>query len=98
MKSVLQRTISLIALLSTISLLIPSSTIFADGVTWTPHAIPGAPANWLSITSSSDGTKRAAVVSGGDIWTSTDSGATWTDQTDAGSRQWISITSSSDGT
>jgi photosystem II stability/assembly factor-like uncharacterized protein len=37
-------------------------------------------------------------VWGGDIYTSTDSGATWTDQTAAGSRGWASITSSSDGT
>jgi hypothetical protein len=40
----------------------------------------------------------AAVVGFGDIWTSTDSGATWTDQTAAGSHNWQSITASSDGT
>jgi photosystem II stability/assembly factor-like uncharacterized protein len=55
---------------------------------------------WWSITSSSDGTKLAAVVAGagGNIYTSTDSGATWTQQTASGSRDWRSITSSSDGT
>ncbi|MCA9301739.1 exo-alpha-sialidase, partial [Candidatus Saccharibacteria bacterium] len=54
--------------------------------------------NWYSITSSSDGTKLAAVVSGGYIYTSTNSGVTWTEATSAGSRAWSSITSSSDGT
>merc|ERR1712159_146860 len=56
---------------------------------------------WRSITSSSDGTKLAAVVSdtNGNIWTSTDSGATWTENTSTGSaKDWWSITSSSDGT
>ncbi len=62
---------------------------------WTDQSISGF---WVSITSSSDGTKLAAVINGGDIWTSTTSGATWTDQTAAGSRSWRSITSSSDGT
>jgi hypothetical protein len=57
-----------------------------------------AEANWQSITSSADGTKLAAVVSGGSIYTSTDSGATWTERTSAGSRYWQSITSSADGT
>ena len=52
---------------------------------------------WQSIASSSDGSKLAAVVSGGSIYTSSDSGATWTEQTAAGSRNWTSIASSSDG-
>ena len=38
--------------------------------------------DWNAITSSSDGTKLAATVYDGDIWTSTDSGATWTEDTD----------------
>ena len=51
---------------------------------------------WASIASSSDGTKLAAVVSGGQIYSSTDSGVTWTAQ--ESSRSWLSIASSSDGT
>ncbi len=47
---------------------------------------------------SSDGTKLVAAVFGGDIYTSTDSGATWTDRTGAGLRNWYSVSSSSDGT
>ena len=42
--------------------------------------------------------KLAAVVAGGLIYTSTDSGVTWTEQPSAGSRNWYSIASSSDGT
>ena len=54
---------------------------------------------WRGITSSSDGTKLAATVFGGNIWTSTDSGATWIEDTSVGStKHWGSITSSSDGT
>ena len=49
-------------------------------------------------TSSSDGTKLAAAEYSGSIYTSTDSGATWTERTSAGSRYWQSITSNSDGT
>ena len=52
--------------------------------------------NWISITSSSDGTKLAAVVYGGWIYTSTDSGVNWTERSALG--YWLSITSSSDGT
>ena len=51
------------------------------------------------ITSSSDGTKLAAVVYGGNIWTSTDSGETWTSRASRPDRAWwYGITSSSDGT
>jgi hypothetical protein len=56
---------------------------------------------WFSITSSADGTKLAAVVFSGDIWTSSDSGLTWADQTvgtSASNKHWDSITSSADGT
>jgi hypothetical protein len=38
------------------------------------------------------------VVDNGFIYTSTDAGVTWTEQTGAGSRTWLSIASSSDGT
>ena len=53
---------------------------------------------WLTITSSSDMTKMAAVVFNGNIWTSTDSGNTWTEDASVGTtQQWYAITSSSDG-
>jgi hypothetical protein len=53
--------------------------------------------NWRAITSSSDGTHLAAVVTNGDIWTSADSGVSWIDRTGAGTQVWISIASSSNG-
>jgi len=52
--------------------------------------------NWKSITGSSDGTKLAAVVYGGQIYTSTDSGVSWTAR--ESNRNWTVITSSSNGT
>ncbi|MFA6158770.1 MAG: hypothetical protein WC763_04095 [Candidatus Paceibacterota bacterium] len=52
--------------------------------------------SWLSITSSSDGTRLAAVVTNGQIYTSTDSGSTWTAR--ESNRNWRGITSSADGT
>jgi len=57
-----------------------------------------APTNvyWYSITSSADGTKLAAVVSGGGIWASVNSGTNWF-QCNAPSAQWSSITSSTNG-
>jgi len=59
---------------------------------------PGAQA-WESVTSSADGAKLAAVVAGGSIWTSPDSGQMWT-ETSAGNGRisnWYGIASSSDG-
>ena len=48
---------------------------------------------------SADGTKLAAVVYGGNIWTSSDSGTTWTEDSSVGTtKNWVSITSSDDGT
>jgi len=42
--------------------------------------------------------RLAAVVTSNYIWTSTDTGVTWTDRTSSGAREWWKITSSSDGT
>ncbi len=57
---------------------------------------------WYAITASADGNKLAAVDYGngnsGSIYTSTDSGANWTQRTSSNSHKWLSITSSSDGT
>ncbi|MBP7552081.1 MAG: cadherin-like beta sandwich domain-containing protein [Spirochaetes bacterium] len=53
---------------------------------------------FMAIASSWDGTKLAAVVEDGYIYTSTDSGTTWTEQKSSGYRRWFSIASSSDGT
>lgn len=53
---------------------------------------------WSSVAASSDFTKLVATVSPGYIYTSTDSGVTWTEQTLSGSRAWTAVTSSADGT
>ena len=53
---------------------------------------------WTSIASSGDGAKLAAVIDNGIIYTSTDSGATWTKRAEGTNRKWRFITSSSDGT
>jgi len=64
--------------------------------TWTDRTAAGT-RNWSRITMSADGSHLAAVITNGDIYTSTDYGATWTDRTAAGSRNWLSITMSADG-
>ena len=69
---------------------------------WTERQpVVGFTHNWAGITSSSDGTKLAAVEYGGYLYTSTDSGATWQERspvTTLTARNWRSITSSADGT
>ena len=87
----------------------PSGYIWTStdaGATWTSQTSIGR-RSWTSITSSADGTRLAAVgaspirdypYSVRYIYTSTDSGATWTERTSAGSRVWQDITSSADGT
>jgi hypothetical protein len=63
------------------------------GVTWTPRE---SARFWWSVASSADGAKLAAVVDGGQIYTSTDSGVTWTPRDAV--RPWRSVASSADGT
>ncbi len=66
-----------------------------SGVTWIVSA--SSPSrSWTSVASSSDGTKLVAVAYYGQIYTSTDSGVTWT--ACESSRNWWAVASSSDGT
>jgi len=63
----------------------------------------GSALKWVGIASSSDGTKLVATdfgdsAVGGYIYTSTDSGRTWSQRTGAGRQNWKPIASSSDGT
>jgi len=58
----------------------------------------GPKTNWVAIASSADGTKLAAAVNPGNIYTSTDSGATWTQRTGSLRTNWSAIASSADGT
>src|SRR5882724_3137395 len=74
-------------------------TIFAGnlsrsiGQSWKSN---GLVLNWAAIASSSDGGKLAAVVNGGQIYTSTNFGSTWTAR--ASSLNWAAIASSASGT
>ncbi len=52
--------------------------------------------NWRAVASSSDGIRLAAVVAGGQLYISSDAGATWTARET--SRNWSAVASSSDGT
>ena len=54
--------------------------------------------NWQSVASNNNGTKLVAVVNGGNIYTSTNSGQNWTEQTNSGIKNWQSVASSDDGT
>jgi len=76
-----------------------------SGATWTLHnSSPISSAQyWSSVASSSDGTKLVATVgttpftsASGQIYTSTDSGSSWTAR--ASSLSWSSVASSADGT
>jgi photosystem II stability/assembly factor-like uncharacterized protein len=73
---------------------------FAFAQTWTP--VTNAPSNgWTCVASSADGTKLVAVYgdnNSGSIYTSTNSGANWTHQTNApAGKQWQGVASSADG-
>ena len=64
-----------------------------NGATWTSRAIS---TNWVSVSSSVDGSKLIAAVNNGSLYTSTDSGVTWIPR--ESSRNWFSVASSADGT
>ena len=63
---------------------------------WQPREIPGS-ANWSAVASSSDGTKIVAAQASGYVYTSADSGVSWT-RTSLGYGGWDAVASSSDGT
>ena len=67
------------------------------GVNWTPRGgSGGSTLNWSAVASSADGTKFVAASYGGYLYTSTDSGATWTQR--ATVQNWSAVASSADGT
>ena len=67
-----------------------SGGVFAD--VWTAR---DAARSWRAVASSSDGTRLVAAAAGGQLYTSSDGGATWTAR-DA-NRDWSSVASSADG-
>jgi len=78
-----------------------STSLLAQDFTWIQTSGPTiVPPNQEGggIASASDGTKLVAAVYNGGIYTSTNSGATWTQQTNAPNANWMSVASSADGT
>ena len=82
-------------LLLTIAALAVILTNPALAQTWTQTSAPIT--NWTSVASSADGTKLVALVYGGPIYKSTNSGATWTITT-APITNWQAAAASADGT
>ena len=60
----------------------------------------GAPisARWSAVASDSTGTNLAAVISGGNVWTSGNYGAVWSENTVPSNLNWSSIASNASGT
>jgi len=71
------------------------------GTNWTAQTVSTiADASWSSVASSADGSHLAAVynaIAAGNIFTSDDFGATWTERNGAPSAAWSSVASSADG-
>ena len=63
----------------------------------TERYAPVATANWASVSLSSTGQYQSAAVNGGNIWTSSDYGVTWTERTTGSTRVWYYISLSSTG-
>jgi hypothetical protein len=68
------------------------------GANWTLAPEVEAYHEWKGIAGSSDGTKLVAIEHNGYLYTSTDSGTTWTQHKGPGIQDWLSVTSSADGT
>jgi len=80
-----------------LSFVFPIYTSSDMGATWVSNNAPVA--NWQSVASSADGTRLvAADYLDGVIYTSTNSGAVWTQATNAPSEHWFSVALSADGT
>jgi hypothetical protein len=88
--------VELTALGSDVSGDINSYTSTNTGNTWATNSLPTED-SWSSIASSADGTKLVAAAGKDLIWTSTNSGAIWTQETNS-PNLGISVASSADGT
>lgn len=72
------------------------ATSIDGGKNWSENLTVGR-RNWYKVAVSNDGTKMAAVDTGGFIYTSDDYGANWNASTSAGQKNWWSIDVSDDG-
>jgi hypothetical protein len=74
----------LVTALSSLGVLFSHHAQAAPGdYTWRQDAI-GDQIQWYAVASSADGTKLVGTTYGGYIYTSSDSGATWTERTTSG--------------
>ena len=62
---------------------------------WTPRE---SNRNWKAVACSADGVKIVAAVNGGYLYTSADSGVSWSPRAVDASRLWTAVASSADGT
>jgi photosystem II stability/assembly factor-like uncharacterized protein len=69
-----------------------------SGATWVLQPNAGTPANgWAGVASSADGSKLVAAAFGEYLYTSTDSGVTWTQHSGGPNDAWVAVASSADG-
>ncbi len=91
-----------LALLITLIIASPFAQALSTNYQWHKSPMTGVTGDqsyWYSTAVSADGSKIAlAAEYTSSIYTSADSGATWTERTNAGSRTWTAIASSTDGT
>ncbi len=102
LKNLLKNT-ALLTLTATLSLLITTGPALAEGgYTWIRYTDIGSDQHyWTSLASSADGTKLVATKTnnqGGFLYTSTDSGVSWTKNTSLNPTLWAGVSSSADGT
>ena len=94
--------IILLSIIAITAISAPISRVLAEsviGYDWTTSNLQTTThRNWIDTASSADGTKLITADYGGYLYTSTDSGATWVERTDAGVFNWRSVASSDDGT
>ena len=93
--------LALVVGLGSFSFPTPNADAALPGTNWTQRSPGSAVKFWSDIASSADGTKLAVVGSDDYIYTSTDSGTTWTLRAPAGAgvtKRWQAIASSADGT
>ncbi len=70
-----------------------------NGEDWNELSVSGVSENkrWYSVAVSNDGTKLAACVYDGYIYTSTDSGVNWAERTSSSEQPWRAVHISDDG-
>jgi uncharacterized repeat protein (TIGR02543 family) len=75
------------------SVVLPSTAPSANAsqLTWSNASSVTPSGNWHALATSADGTKVVAAIYGGKIYTSSDSGANWTERTNSTNRDWLAV-------